>query len=632
MSRLCGIVNLKGGVLDPAWLPFMLNGVVSSERIGSGRYRADGVDLCQLCVSSPLDTPRATQPLTAGDLVLIADARLDNRSELIRLLRPRARSRSPADADLILEAYGKWGQQCAEFLCGDFAFAVWNRRTQQLFLARDALGARGLYYHIDRERFVFASDIAGILSLPFVNARINETKVVNDLINAEDDGHTTFFQDVHACPAGHSLSVSATGVQTARYWCLDPNTEIRYTRDTDYVDHFLSLLTNALENRMAAAGDLGISLSGGCDSTLLAALATKLPDVSDRRPRLRSFSYVFNELTECDERRYIETVVDRCGIDAVFIPGDELWSFRNLSDYPVPRDTFCWDCFSQLPMTVARTAAETGCHVLLDGHFGDVLFSGGRYLVGDWLHAGRWGHAGRQLWAHRHDVDWHRDVLNHGLRPLIPAGWRKTYRRMRPRDLTELHPHVDRGRLADAERARVAQDHDARPCPPSRHHRLRALTDATWARRSSTPEVCLRLPVERRSPYFDRRIVEFAMALPGEQLARLGTDRWLQRRTLSELLPTEIAFRRTKTSYEALLARGLARESGGLRALMADPLVVRDGWIRKNWLVTELQTDGRYSGYGYPLATAVHLELWLRAVAEAQATSNWATPYRYVPG
>ena len=633
MSTICGVLKLRGDAPAAEWLPRMLAAALAPQPDDRGRFRNGPIDLGHLALHITPESVHETQPITSAqsNLVLLADVRLDNRSELVLKLGSRGNSEDPpSDTSLLLAAYEKWGERCVEHLLGDFAFAVWDRDKKQLFLARDALGARGLFYYTDGDHFVFASQMPSILELPFVEARINENKVIDELINAPDDGSTTFFRDIYACPAGHTMLASNRGIQRVRYWRLDPEPEIRYARDEEYTEHFLALIAQAVACRLRSIGAVGISLSGGCDSTLLAAVAANLLPASGlRQRRLKSFSYVFDELTDCDERRYIQPVIDRWNLDATLILADDLWTFRDLSEQPLPRDAFCWDCFAQLPLAVARAAAASGCRVLIDGHFGDILFSAGRFLVADWLHAGKWGEAARQLFRHARAVDWCHDVVNHGLRPQVPASWTRVYRRLRPRDLTAAHPGIMRERLElAAARLTAAAQPVTAGLSPSKRHRLRALTDPSWARTSSTLETCARLPIARCSPYFDRRIVEFIMAIPCEQLARIGTDRWLQRNAMARLLPPEVALRKSKTSYEPLLARGLDKERPTVEALLDDPLIVRDRWVQGTW-IEQLRARIDRPDDRYPLSTALHLELWLRAVRDAQHNGDWSTAYRY---
>src|SRR5262249_25067173 len=142
-------------------------------------------------------TPKAIKedfPLVApaSALVLTADASIDNRDELISLLG--LTNRAPiemSDSEVILAAYQKWGERCPEKLIGDFAFALWDRRSQVLFCARDHFGVKPFYYYRSDQLFAFASEIKALLCLPEVPRRLNEVRVADYLAGLFDDNEIT---------------------------------------------------------------------------------------------------------------------------------------------------------------------------------------------------------------------------------------------------------------------------------------------------------------------------------------------------------------------------------------------------------------------------------------------------------
>ena len=133
-----------------------------------------------------------------GDLVITADARIDNREELIAALSlAECRFEKITDSHLILAAYEKWGETCPEHLLGDFAFAIWDKRNQMLFCARDHFGVRPFYYHhCPRRMFAFASEIKALLCLSEVPNRLNEVRVGAYLEVMLEDKIITFYGDI----------------------------------------------------------------------------------------------------------------------------------------------------------------------------------------------------------------------------------------------------------------------------------------------------------------------------------------------------------------------------------------------------------------------------------------------------
>jgi asparagine synthase (glutamine-hydrolysing) len=152
---------------------------------------------------------------TAPHLVITADARIDNRDEVFDALgSPGAGRTKTPDSSLILLAYERWGVECVRRLLGDFSFAIWNTRERMLFCARDPFGCRPFYYFGDGARFLFASDLKGVL------AGVDSPQLNEALIAAHLQMHTyyaqktqTFYRGVLKLPPGHTMVVSGGGVE-----------------------------------------------------------------------------------------------------------------------------------------------------------------------------------------------------------------------------------------------------------------------------------------------------------------------------------------------------------------------------------------------------------------------------------
>ena len=177
MSGIAGIFNLDGRPVDRELLGRMTD-VIAYRGPDRGGIWSDGpVGLGHRMLCTTPESLRETQPLRdeRADLCLVLDGRVDNRDELRGALLARgARPRDDTDAELVLRAYEVWGEECPKHIIGDFAFAVWDGRRRQLFCARDAIGVRPFFYHLNGQTFMFGTEVRQFFEDPTVRRRPNE--------------------------------------------------------------------------------------------------------------------------------------------------------------------------------------------------------------------------------------------------------------------------------------------------------------------------------------------------------------------------------------------------------------------------------------------------------------------------
>lgn len=614
MSAILTIFNRNGAAAAASVVTAMLSASRHRAVDGQAVWRQGAVALAHqhFWQMSPTAAPGAL-PGESDELVITADLRLDNRADLLAQLSLPPGVPAPPDAILALLAYQKWGVDCPRYLLGDFAFVLWDARRQRLFAARDPLGVRDLCYYIDDQQALLASEIQQLLAHPAVTARLNEGKVAQYLASLWQDQAETFYQDIFYCPPAHSLSIGATTVECHRYWDIDPEYQLRYRQPEAYTAHFRELFTQAVACRLPAQAEtpVGVSLSGGLDSAAVAAVAA-----AQTSNPLHSFSYVFDELVECDERAYIAAVVSHCGLKATTIGGDDKWPLRDRATWPVLRDFVYADPFVRLPLAVMSAAQQAGCRLLLTGHYGDILFAGGQYWLLDMARQGRWGQLAGTCVRHRSDIRCRQDVWEYGLRPLLPWRIRRAVRRWRPRSLAAQHPalHPDLIRRTDLPaRCSQAGGETAFPAPGQwpryRHLTLSVIPQGIAAARQLYNQHGL----EAVDPFLDRRLVEFALAAPADQLGRPHRSKWALREAMQDVLPASVRERRDKTRLLALLERGLRqREQAAVRHILAQPEIVRREFVRASWLQQALTFGADWPQNRAFLWLCLSLELWLQ--------------------
>lgn len=631
MSAILSVYNRNGRPVDRHLVDTML--AVSADRAVDGQ---------EVWIDGPIAlahqhfwvTPQERgerQPLmdTAGCRTIVADARLDNREDLLKSLDlDESEGEKISDSALILLAYRCWGTACVQKFLGDFAFAIWDADEAHLFLARDVLGAYGLCYAIDGDLCLVGSEVSQLLAHPAVDPQINEGKIAAYLVGLWQDQEDTYFENINYCPPAHCLVVTSDSARKWRYWELDPQARIRYKDEQEYADHFIELLTDAVRDRLRTVGPAGISMSGGLDSTTLAAVASGLlPQTGLPQRRLKSFSYVFDELASCDERRYFQPVIERYQLEPTLIPCDDKWTLRDIQKWPVMAGYVFHDAYAWLPDSVMGAAEQAGCRVLLAGYYGDVLFAGAVNWAAGMMGDLRFGTLAKMMARNSSLIDWRRDIILNGVRHMIPHSLRMAYGRNRSNDMLARFPGIH-PQLAEFAQKQIRRDGERalesrRFFGRDRWHRYLSLTMNVFAQGFSAVRFQYnKHGLELLMPYWDRRLVEFVMAVPADQLGRPGRDRWLLRNGAADLLPRAVTERRRQTMFTPLFDKGvLEKETATVEKVMAKPHIIEKQYVRETWLRRQLNNGEGWTNdeTRYFLWKSLSLELWLKLILSVRS-------------
>lgn len=252
-------------------------------------------------------SPAGRQPIANEDetVWLTFNGELYNFRDLRReLVAAGHRFRSQTDSEVVVHAYEQWGRRSLERFRGIFAFALWNDRDRSLWLARDHLGVKPLYYHFERGRFSFASELKGLLTGGSIRPRLDGRAVADYLSYGYVPFDRAIFEGMHKLPAGHHLIFSEGAVRVEPYW------DVRYTGEVTDEEEALRLLrtalTDAVETQLVSDVPVGVLLSGGIDSSAVTALA------ADRLPGLLSFTMGFDRESH-DERPFARALAQAVG-------------------------------------------------------------------------------------------------------------------------------------------------------------------------------------------------------------------------------------------------------------------------------------------------------------------------------
>lgn len=531
---------------------------------GSGEWRDTNAAMVHTALHTTAHATIERQPFTSAHaLVVVADARIDNRAELLTELR--GVSADDGDAAFIAAAYEAWGEQCVKKLDGDFSFALWDGSRRTLFCARDASGVKPLVYcFVPGKLFAFASEVQALLRLDEVPKTLDEKRIAEFILVRFDNDEATFHREIKRLPGGCSLRFDRQP-RITRYWEPGDGSAPVRGSDEELAEGFFAHFSRAMLNRMnvRSTGELGVMLSGGLDSSPIAAFAR---DELRRNGEgsLPALSWIFSDVPDADERHYQEVVAATGGIERHVLDsanaGLTPWSDLELllPNGPPYAPNF------YLNRGAAELLRSLGVRVILDGLGGDGTISrGGAHLV-ELFRRGKILALKRELLAIRriHGDSIRGLLLQRVLRPMVPIPILGVLRRLRrkrslPSDRL-LAPRV-------AELVRAAAPEARAPLSARAEHIAHLRSPLLGEGLELFDRVMALSGVEGRYPFFDRRLIEYCISLPADQKLSNGYSRIVARRAYAGLLPDEIRWRPDKGKPGLHIAKALRDQPEVLR-------------------------------------------------------------------
>jgi asparagine synthase (glutamine-hydrolysing) len=610
MGSLVACVGRAGdAVADDVLAPLFAQLVERAADGDSARLLGPAALGCRAWWSTPEEVGER-QPIVDGTArhALLFDGRLDDRAAVLRLLPEATLDDAASDGALVLALLVARGTAALGELVGPFALVWCDLAERVTHLARDPLGERPLCYRLERSKVWVASEPVALLQGGPAAAKLDEETLAAFYAGTEIRPEATFFADVRQVPAGSVVTVGDETVRSRAFW-QPPQDMLRLGGAEEYVEAFRDTLRAAVVARLRGRSRAAVLTSGGLDSTLVAAMAGRLPRDSER-DRPSAVSWRFRELPGADESSFAAAAIAAAGLEPLWVDGDGSWPLGGPVTWPADANAPFESTFGVLHAASFSAGATAGAGVLLTGHFSDEMYHGvGEYWLRDVLLRGAWSAAREGIRLHRR---WH------GSEEVWTPGWRAVLARLAVGALAErLRPPSPPAWLTAHGRRCLP----APPKPATRRPEQAALLlspRAAWgiaceARRARS------LGVDLRLPFRDRRLVELALRLPADQLMRPGYRKGLIWNAGEGLLPDVVRLRRGRTDLGPLVVRGLGqRESGRVDDLLwgAGPhLWTR--WVRPEMLreaVAEVRTEGAGSAIAL-LWRCLAGELWSQARA-----------------
>ena len=485
---------------------------------------------------------------------------------------------SHCDTEVLVHGYKQWGiDGLLERVEGMFAFCLYDFVKKDLFLVRDRIGIKPLYFSLQGQILSFASEIKALWQLPWVHKKISKSGVYHYLTYLATPAPTTMFEGVYKIPGGYYIKIDAAKQMHVKQWYnLAAKLQIQQQQnEKSYIDRIRELLRNSIKKRMMSDVPFGVFLSGGIDSSLNVALMSELTD------QVKTFTVGFSDGPELNELQWARKVAKRYGTDHHEIIINEADAFNFFQKMIHHQDEPLGDCVCVPVYYVSKLLKDAGVTVVQVGEGSDELFCGYQ-LYARYLDTYRWWYPSQQLvptivkkgmfhaarslfgptygkidlmnsWAHNKELFYSGTVV-------FPELVKQQHLAMQ---LGEQDPMIERFfpgmQLTDSyamadwyrnQLKRELPDADQLTCMGylELKHRLSELL------LMRVDKMSMATSVEARVPFLDHQLVEFALTIPKELKYHNGETKYILKKAAEGILPHEIIYRK-KMGFAAPIVR-----------------------------------------------------------------------------
>ena len=627
MCGICGKLMFGNeATMSPALVKAMADTIHHRGPDDEGYYVSGPVGLGFRRLSI-IDLQSGHQPLSNenGTIWIVFNGEIYNFQELRNFLLSKGHSfRTQSDTEVIVHLYEELGPQCLEKLRGMFAFAIWDENTKTLFLARDRVGIKPLYYCLTNESLVFASEIKALLADPSIRREIAPEMIDRFLTFLYMPGEETLLRGIQKLAPGHYLLIKDGKHEVREYWDLDLAEPCRKISLEDAEDALQKLLAKTVELHMISDVPVGVLLSGGVDSTAVLSMAVNATD-----KRISTFTVGFSGGQVADERPYAKLAAEKHGTQhydmtisakdfAAFLP-QYVWHMEEPVCEP-----------PAIALYYVSKLARNHVKVLLSGEGGDEAFAGySNYRNLVWLERLKQG--GPMLNRTFARGMTFANSLFHMPRlakyaPLMKDRFPDYYysRTSNPYHFTgnRLGETYSTGFASSINRERSLEPVRRLQSKVRDRNQLDAMLyidTKTWLPDElliKADKMTMANSVELRVPLLDHKVLEFAASLPSNFKLNGFKTKYLLKRALSQKIPAEIRDRKKAgfpVPYESWLRNDLRDVIWGV---LTDRKTIDRGYFSKDGIESLLRANSNGANYSKEVFSLLNLELWQRTFLE----------------
>ena len=560
MCGFVGILNKNGLNVRPDVLQKMADTIHHRGPDEEGIFINDNCGFYHKRLSI-IDLNTGQQPMTFGNYTIVFNGEIYNYIELREDLKLKGHQfETTSDTEVILHLYREYGEDCVKKLNGMFAFIIYDKSNNEIYVARDHFGIKPLYWYQDKNRILFGSEIKAILAHPEIKA-IPATENLYEYLTFQFlIGDNTLFQNVKKCQPGHYsiINLKTWSFKTVNYWRPDFRTDVFHNEEF-FINELQNILDDTITQQLRSDVPIGTYISGGIDSSLVTIMASKIVN----QP-LKSFSGAFHEGPEFNELKYARIAAKKANSELFEIFPSEQEFIDALPkliyhlDEPVAGPGL-------FPQYMVSKFASNHVKVILGGQGGDEIFGGyARYLVAYLEQALK-----RSIFETNEEVE-HIVTLNSILPnlpslkqyiPMLKSFWKKDV--FEPMDRryfnllnrmgsisNYLHPDFINGgnenRIFDKFSEQFNQ-HNTK----SYYNKMTQfdLSASLPALLQVEDRVSMAVSIESRVPLLDRRIIDLISKMPAGMKFKGGELKYLLRQTIKEIMPPEILNRKDKMGF-----------------------------------------------------------------------------------
>ena len=635
---MCGIAGIlefgRDARADAATLRQMCEVITHRGPDDQGTYAqgAIGIGMRRLSI---VDLATGHQPISNedGSLWIVFNGEIYNHLELREKLIARGHTyRTHSDTETIVHLYEEYGQDCVQHLRGMFAFAIWDARRRTLFIARDRLGIKPLYYNISSERIVFGSEIKVLLTHPSVHPEFRRDSLPEFLAFGYLSGSETFYKNISKLMPGHWMEISERGdLRIEQYWDLQLGPAEGSRTEADYVNSYRELLEGAVNSHLMSDVPLGVFLSGGVDSSAVAALMTKI-----RREPIETFSVGYSE------HNYSELPYARIAADHIHSIHHEVMVGRQDFFDALPKliwhedEPIVWP--SSVALYFVAKLARERVTVVLTGEGSDETLAGySRYaftmknVAMDRIYRSITPRAARRglrnaiansSWIHANL----RRKLSHTFLGLDGESWSSFYfdnffSAFNEVDQAELFSDEVSHEFASGSAYTNVMDY----WKHSQGNLLQRLlyTDIkTYLVEllMKQDNMSMAASIESRVPFLDHVLVEYATRIPARVQLRGLSGKNILKKAVEDLLPHSILYR-PKLGFPTPWSGWLAGpQLDSIQALVLEPRSLERGYFKKSSIERLFQEHrANYRDHYDRIWRLLNLELWHRVCLEGDS-------------